>query len=103
MNEKLRILWSSTVFALVLVGIAGLSWSAFQENGWVERLLGVVWDAEVRHPLLLVPTIGGALLMAWLFLRGGMARGGKDSMLSHLWVYGLMASGAYFAVKWIFF
>ncbi|HZX33245.1 MAG TPA: hypothetical protein VFF03_17975 [Rhodocyclaceae bacterium] len=101
MNERLRSAWSTVVFTLIVIGIGGLSWSAFQENGWVEQTFGVIWDAEVRHPMLLVPTIGGALLMASIYLRGGLAPG-KNSVVSALLTYGMMIAGVYYCIKWIF-
>lgn len=100
MNGRYSTLWSSIVFALVLIGIAGLSWSAFQDNGWVERLFGVVWDAELRHPLLLVPTLGGTVLMAVYYLRGGF-KPGRGKVSSALFIYGLMAAGLYYAYHWL--
>lgn len=100
MNERFRTLWSSTVFTLVLIGIAGLSWSAFQDNGWVEKLFGVVWEAELRHPLLLIPTIAGTLFMAVYYLRGGF-KPGKGKVSSALFIYGLMAAGLYYAYRWL--
>ena len=100
MNERYRTLWSSTVFTLVLIGIAGLSWSAFQDNGWVERLFGTIWEAEVRYPLLLGPTIGGTLLMAVYYLRGGF-KPGKGKVSSALFIYGLMVAGLYYAYHWL--
>lgn len=100
MNEKLRTLWSSVVFALIIIGIGGLSWSAFQENGWVERAFDIVWEAEMRHPLLLVPTIGGVLLMVSIYLRGGLAPG-KSSIFSFVVTYGMMICGVYYSYKWL--
>ncbi|MFA7270233.1 MAG: hypothetical protein WC073_12885 [Sterolibacterium sp.] len=94
MNKILKELWSYVCFALVLVGIVGLSWSAFGEEGWIERSWGVVWDTEMRHPILAIPVIGSTVLLVTLFMRGGL-NPGKTSPLADLLVYVTMLFGAY--------
>ena len=100
MNKLIKEIWSYFSFALVLVGIIGLSWNAFGANGWIERLWGVAWDAEVRHPILAIPVIGGTFLLSVLFMRGGL-KPGKTSRLADLLVYVTMLSGAYFSLQFI--
>ena len=87
-------------FTLILIGIGGLSLEIFKEGGLIERFLGVVWDAESRHPLLITPILGGALLLVSIFLRGGLTKG-KGSPLNNLLVYVLMACGAYYSYQWL--
>ena len=99
MKGILKEIWSYFCFALVLIGLIGLSWSAFGENGWIERLWGVAWDVEMRHPILAIPVIGGTALLAWLFMRGGL-NPGKTSRLADLLVYVTMLSGAYFLFQY---
>ncbi len=92
-------IWIYIVFTLVLIGIVGLSLELFKENGLVERVLGVVWDAEVRSPLLVTPILGGTLLMLSIFLRGGL-NPGKGHSFSDLLLYAVMGCGVYFSYKW---
>lgn len=99
MKNLFKEFWNYFSFAMVLLGIVGLSWNAFSENGWIERLWGVAWDAEVRYPILVVPVIGGTLLLVALFMRGGLEPG-KTSRLADLLVYVTMLSGAYFALQY---
>lgn len=91
-------------FVLILVGIVGISFELFKEAGLFERLLDIVWDAEVRQPLLIVPMVGGALLLSSIFLRGGLATGknGKNkNMFSNMMVYLFMVCGAYYSYQWV--
>lgn len=99
MKQILKEIWSYFCFALVLVGLIGLSWSAFGEKGWIERLWGVAWDVEMRHPILALPVMGGTALLVWLFMRGGLEPG-KTSRLADLLVYVTMLSGAYFLFQY---
>lgn len=99
MKDILKEAWSFFCFTLVLIGIIGLSWSAFGEKGWIESLWGVAWNAETRNPILAIPVIGGTLLLVWLFMRGGL-KPGKTSRLADLLVYVTMLSGAYFLFQY---
>lgn len=91
-------------FVLILIGIAGLSMDVFKDGGFLERALGVVWDAETRHPMLMIPTIGGTLLLVSIFLRGGLApskSSDNGSRLADIPIYLFMASGAYYLYHWL--
>jgi len=99
MNKATETIWNTIAFTLILIGIVGLSWGAFQENGWPERLLGVFWDASTRQPLLIVPIIGGALLTVSVFLRGGLTPG-RGNFFSGVLIYVLMACGIYYIYLW---
>ena len=90
-------------FTLILIGIGGLSFDTFKVDGLLERFLGVVWEAEVRQPLLITPIVGGALFLVSFFLRGGIsgATSGKANLLNNIPVYILMACGAYYLFQWL--
>lgn len=99
MKKLIHEIWTFFIFAMVLIGIIGLSWNAFGDKGWIESLWGVAWDAEMRHPILAIPVIGGTLLLVMLFMRGGLEPG-KTNRLADLLVYATMLSGAYFTVQY---
>jgi hypothetical protein len=93
-------LWDFTCFTLVLIGIVGLCWNALGDNGWVEHVLGVVWDLELRYPIVATPIIGGIIMTATLFLRGEMNTGNVSQL--HDWlVYITMTAGAFYAIRFI--
>ncbi|MFA7279217.1 MAG: hypothetical protein WC100_03895 [Sterolibacterium sp.] len=100
MQGILKEAWSFLCFTLVLIGLIGLTWSAFGDKGWIEQLWGVVWNAELRHPILAIPIVGGTILLVWLFMRGGLEPG-KTSRLADLLVYVTMLSGAYFLFQFL--
>jgi hypothetical protein len=90
-------------FILILVGIGGMSFELFKEDGLFERLLGIVWEAQVRQPLLIIPVVGGALVLSSIFLRGGLAtsKNGKNkNVFSNMMVYLFMVCGAYYSYQW---
>ena len=99
MKKIIGEIWVYIVFTLVLIGFVGLSLELFKDNGLAERALGVVWDAEVRSPLLATPILGGTLLLLSIFLRGGLNLG-KGHSFADLLLYIMMGSGAYYSYKW---
>lgn len=93
---------SYVTFVLILIGIAGLSMDTFKDGGFLERAWGIVWDAEMRHPLLIIPTVAGVLLVSTMFLRGGLAPGkSKSNPLVDVPIYLFMACGAYYLYQWL--
>jgi hypothetical protein len=99
-NKILGDLASYLAFALMLVGITGLSWEMFREDGWAKHFLGSIWDAENRSPLVVTPVVIGTAFVVFLFFRGGL-KGGRKHPLSDVFVYLLMAAGIYFSIKWL--
>jgi len=99
MKRIIEAAWVYVVFTLVLIGIVGLSLELFMDNGLIERTFDVVWDAEMRNPLLVTPILGGTLLLLSIFLRGRLTSG-KGHSFSDLLLYAIMACGAYFSYTW---
>jgi hypothetical protein len=93
-------IWSYIAFALMLIGISGVSWDVFQEDGLAKRFFGAVWDAETRNPLLFTPIILGGAFLVVLFFRGGF-KVGQGNPFSDLFVYILMAAGVYYGYKFL--
>lgn len=100
MKKALDYAWSAFVLAMGLIGIAGLSWRTFGDDGWAERFLSAVWQAETRNPLLMTPVIIGAIVLVAVFLRGGF-RPGTGGVSSHVVVWAVIACGAYFTFEWV--
>lgn len=100
MKKLIPQMWGFFCFTMVLVGIVGLSWGAFGENGWLERLWGVTLDMELRHPILATPIVCGTLLLVVLFMRGELQTG-KVSMLHDLLFYITVLTGVYFTLKFL--
>lgn len=95
MKPVVEFLESFVVFALVLAGIAGLSYSLLRENGWLGTALGNMWDIEIRYPMIAIPVTIAAVIMFRLWSRNKVIHG-RTSRLPNLLLYALMASGAYF-------
>lgn len=100
MTKLLDQIWNFFCFTMILIGITGLCWKAFGDDGWIEHLWGVAWDMELRHPILATPVIAGTLLLVALFLHGEL-HPGKVSRLHDLLIYTTMLAGVYFTLKFL--
>ncbi|TAN46755.1 MAG: hypothetical protein EPN21_19585 [Methylococcaceae bacterium] len=103
MKKLINEIWRYIYFTLVFIGVTGLAWRAFGENGWIQALLGAAWDASLRTPILAIPVVGGAVLLVILFVQGGLRPGkpGKTGLLDDLLIYALMAYGVYITYQWL--
>lgn len=95
MKKVVEFIQSFIVITLVLTGIGGLSYNLFRENGWMEAILGKLWNIGTRHTLfaISVAIIATIVFTIW---RRGKAIHGRTSKLPDLIVYGVMAAGVYF-------
>ena len=99
-SKLLQTLWSFTVMTLVILGISGLVYNTLRGGGWLQRFAGVVWDAGLRHPFVIIPLVGVSLWIAWLTLSGKLAAG-KSNRGADLMVMALAAIGAYVIYDWL--
>lgn len=95
MKKVVEFIQSFVVITLVLAGIGGLSYNMFRDNGWVEAILGKLWDIGTRHTLFALFVAIAATIVFTLWRRG-KAIHGRTSKLPDLIVYAVMAAGVYF-------
>jgi hypothetical protein len=99
-SQFLKTVWSFTVMTLMIIGIGGLVYNTLRGGGWLQRTLGVVWDAGLRHPVVIVPLVLISIFIAWLTLNGKIA-GGKSNPGADMFVLGLAAIGGYVVYDWL--
>lgn len=95
MKQILEYLQSFAVIGLVLAGIGGLSYHMFKEDGWIENILGDIWDIGIQYPLIAIPVIVGAIFFGRMWREDRLTKG-RHSKLPDLFIYGLMAAGVFF-------
>ncbi|MDP2830194.1 MAG: hypothetical protein Q8O37_16515 [Sulfuricellaceae bacterium] len=94
-------IWTYLTFALIVIGIVGLTWETFKNGGWLEQGLGIVLHRDAQEPLMATPIVVGILLLVTAFMRGGLVAPGKEHPFAGTIVYVLVASGLYFSYQWI--
>ena len=102
MKQFLEYAESFAVITLVLFGITGFSYHLFKDNGWIEAVLGNLWDVSVQYPLIALPVIVAAVFLGKQWNQSRMAHG-RTSKLPDLVIYTLMASGAVFIFRYFWF
>ena len=95
MKKIVEFVQSFVVITLVLTGIGGLSYNLFRENGWMEAIVGKLWDIGTRHTLIAI-SMAIAATIVFMLWRQGKAIHGRTSKLPDLIVYAVMAAGVYF-------
>lgn len=95
MRRYLEFLESFVVIALVLAGIAGVSYHLFRDEGWIEMLLGNIFELHVQYPLIAIPVTIGAIILGAMWRDNRIARGEHSALPAYV-LYLLMAVGAVF-------
>jgi hypothetical protein len=90
---------SFAVITLVLFGITGFSYHLFKDNGWIEAIVGNLWDVSVQYPLIALPVIVAAVYLGKLWNQSRLAHG-RTSKMPDYFIYVLMAAGAGFIVRY---
>jgi hypothetical protein len=98
-KEILEYVQSFTVIGLVLFGIGGFSYHLFRDEGWVEAIIGNVWDVGVEYPLITIPVIIAAVFLGKLWSKSRTPMG-RTSKVPDLFIYALMAAGVVFIGRW---
>jgi len=95
LQEGVQTLFHLLLFSLLVLGFGGLLYKALRSGGWVESVLGRIWD---QHPTITIVTLLAALAGAiWgtrMFDRLPLF-GKRGDML----VYCCLALGLFFAFK----
>jgi hypothetical protein len=95
LQEGVQTLFHLLLFSLLVLGFGGLLYKALRSGGWVESVLGRIWD---QHPIVAIVTLLAALAGAtWgtrLFDHLPLF-GKRGDML----VYCCLALGLFFAFK----
>ena len=102
MKNLTEYMQSFTVIGLVLFGITGFSYHLFKDDGWVELLVGNLWDASVQYPLIVIPIVVAAVFLGKMWSEGRTPMG-RTSKVPNAFIYALMAAGAVFIGRWFLY
>lgn len=100
MNRLVEYVQSFAVIGLVLFAVVGISYHLFRDDGWIETILGGVWGAAIRYPLIVLPAILAAVWFGMMWSEKRSAHG-TTSKIPDIFIYLLMAVGLVFFGRWI--
>jgi hypothetical protein len=101
-KQYLEYVESLAVIVFVLFGITGFSYHLFKDNGWIEAVVGNLWDVSVQYPLIALPVIVASVYLGKMWNQSRLAHG-RTSKLPDLVIYALMASGAVFIIRFFWY
>lgn len=91
-ESKLSTFLAMIRMALMLVGIFGITYELFRENGWLSKLLGNIFDSSANMLIAALVLIGLWLLNRWVSLPHK-----QDKMsVGDIPMYAMMAVGVYY-------
>ncbi len=100
MKQVAEFLESFVIIALVLAGISGLSYKLLGEEGWLESMIGNIWDLDTQYSLIAIPLLIAAIILFNMW-RGNRVIHSKSSKLPDIILYGLFATGVYFIGRYV--
>ena len=95
MKQSLEFVESFVVIALVLSGLGGISYNLFRDEGWIEMVMGNIWELHVQYPLIAIPVTIGAVVLGSMWRENRIAKGQRSKLPTYV-LYLLMAAGVYY-------
>ncbi len=100
MRALFTLLGSLLVGALIMLGIGGVAYHLFREDGWMSRGLGALWDAQYDAPVMTLVLIIAALFVIKA-LHSAQIGGQRSSKLPDLILFTFIAIGIFFFGRWL--
>lgn len=100
MRALFTLLGSLLVGALIMLGIGGVAYHLFREDGWMSQGLGALWDAQYEAPVMTLVLIIAALFVIKA-LHSAQMGGQRGSKLADLVLFTFIAIGIFFFGRWL--
>lgn len=91
----LTFLGSLVVGALILLGIGGLAYHLFRDDGLIAQGLGALWEAHYQAPVIIVILIVAAIFVIRAIYRAQIGAK-RDSKLPDFILFTFIAIGIFF-------
>lgn len=100
MKALLTLLGSLLVGGLVLLGIGGVAYHLFRENGWLSQGLGALWEAHYEAPFVTL-TVLVAAVFVFKALHSAQIGGKRESKIPDFVLFAFIATGIFFFGRWL--
>lgn len=95
MKSLLTTLGSLLVGGLIMLGIGGIAYHLFRDNGWISQGLGALWDAQFQAPVMTVILVVAAIFV-FKALRGAQVGNKRESKIPDFILFAFIATGIFF-------
>jgi hypothetical protein len=100
MKALFSLLGSLLVGGLVLLGIGGVAYHLFREDGWLSQGMGALWEAHYQAPVLTIILIIAAFFV-FRTLYTAQIGGKRDSKIPDFVLFAFIAVGIFFFGRWL--
>lgn len=95
MKAILTTMGAFLVGGLILLGIGGIAYHLFREDGWISQGLGALWQAQYQAPVMTIILIIAAIFVA-KSLYGAQIGGKRESKIPDFVLFAFIATGIFF-------
>lgn len=100
MRAIFTLLGSLLVGGLVLLGIGGVAYHLFRDEGWLSQGLGALWEAHYQAPVLTIILVIAAFFV-FRTLHSAQIGGKRDSKIPDFVLFAFIAVGIFFFGRWL--
>jgi hypothetical protein len=100
MKAIFTLLGSLLVGGLVLLGIGGVAYHLFRDDGWLSQGLGALWEAHYQAPIMTVILVVAAFFV-FKTLHSAQIGGKRDSKIPDFVLFAFIAVGIFFFGRWL--
>lgn len=86
---------SLLVGALILLGIGGIVYHLFRDDGWIAKGLGALWEAHYQAPIMTIILIVAALFVVKT-LHSAQIGGKRENKIPDFVLFAFIATGIFF-------
>ncbi len=98
MSPIFTLLGMALLGALILLGIGGVAYHLFRDDGWISRGLGALWEAQYQAPVMtIVLVIAGIYVFRALYK--AQIGGKRESKIPDIVLLAFIVAGIYFLFR----
>jgi hypothetical protein len=98
MSPIFTLLGMALLGALILLGIGGVAYHLFRDDGWMSRGLGALWEAQYQAPVMtIVLVIAGIYVFRTLYK--AQIGGKRESKIPDFVLLAFIVAGVYFLFR----
>ena len=98
MRAALTMAGAVLVGALIFLGIGGIAYHMFRNDGWLSQGLSAIWEAQYQAPVTTIVLIVAGLFIIRM-LHSAQIGGKRGSVIPDLFLYTFIATGIYFLYR----
>ncbi len=95
MKSIFTLLGTILLGVLILLGIGGIAYHLFRDDGWISQGLGALWNAQYQAPVITIVLIVAAIFVFRALYKAQLG-GKRNSKLPDLVLFAFVATGIYF-------